>query len=144
MPTKSITKKTKQSIRYIALVVRDYDEAIEFYTKKLGFTLLEDTKLSDKKRWVRIAPSDSLETCIILSKAASAAQKKVIGNQTGGRVFLSLHTDDFWSDYKAMKSRGIKFLEEPREEDYGIVVVFNDLYGNKWDLLKLKPTPPAK
>jgi catechol 2,3-dioxygenase-like lactoylglutathione lyase family enzyme len=129
----------KQKIGAIALVVRNYDEAIAFYTQKLRFDLLEDTDLGDGKRWVRVAPPGSTETGLLLAQAASPEQASRIGNQTGGRVFLFLHTDDFWRDYNAMKSKGVRFLEEPRLEAYGTVVVFEDLYGNKWDLLALKP-----
>jgi catechol 2,3-dioxygenase-like lactoylglutathione lyase family enzyme len=128
----------KQKIGYIALLVRDYDEAISFYTNKLRFDLIEDTDLGNGKRWVLIAPPHAVESCLLLAKAYSPDQEKYIGNQTGGRVFLFLHTDDFWRDYQAMKSRGVIFSEEPREESYGTVVVFEDLYGNKWDLLELK------
>ena len=126
----------QQSIINITLVVRDYDEAIEFYTQKLNFELTEDTLLSDRKRWVRVSPRGSNSICLLLAKADSPEQEERIGNQTGGRVFLFLHTDDFWRDYHEMKSRGVQFIEEPRQEVYGMVVVFSDLYGNKWDLLK--------
>jgi catechol 2,3-dioxygenase-like lactoylglutathione lyase family enzyme len=128
----------QQKIGYIALLVRDYDEAISFYTNKLRFDLIEDTDLGYGKRWVLVAPPHSAGSCLLLAKAASPDQEKCIGNQTGGRVFLFLHTDDFWRDYRAMKSRGVTFCEEPREEAYGTVAVFEDLYGNKWDLLELK------
>ncbi len=128
----------KQKIAQLALVVRDYDEAIEFYTKKLNFILQEDTDLGAGKRWVRVAPPGSLETSLLLAQAASPIQAGYIGNQTGGRVFLFLHTDDFWGDYAQMKSRGVVFLEEPRQEAYGTVVVFQDLYGNKWDFIEQK------
>ena len=123
----------------ISLVVRDYDEAIDFYVNKLGFTLLEDTDMGNGKRWVIVSPHDSTGACLLLAKAASPEQESRIGNQTGGRVFLFLHTDDFWRDYESMKANGVRFLEEPRNEAYGTVVVFEDLYGNKWDLLELKP-----
>jgi catechol 2,3-dioxygenase-like lactoylglutathione lyase family enzyme len=126
----------KQHIGSIALVVADYDEAIAFYTQKLRFQLLEDTDLGNGKRWVLVAPPGSHETSLLLAKAAAETQQAAIGNQTGGRVFLFLHTDDFWHDYEAMHSNGIHFLEEPRHEPYGTVVVFEDLYGNKWDLLE--------
>lgn len=132
--------KIKRRIGAFALVVKDYDEAIRFYTKKLDFVLIEDTKLNDKKRWVLVSPKDSTQTCILLAKAANPAQEKAIGYQTGGRVFLFLYTDDFWRDYYKMKSKGVVFIEEPREESYGTVVVFEDLYGNKWDLLQLNNT----
>ncbi|WP_298318191.1 VOC family protein [uncultured Aquimarina sp.] len=128
----------KRGIGAITLVVKNYDEAIHYYLDKLNFKLIEDTKLSDKKRWVTIAPSNSSETIILLAEAATLEQKKAIGNQTGGRVFLFLHTDDFWRDYNDMKSKDVSFLEEPREEIYGTVVVFEDLYGNKWDLIEHK------
>ncbi len=127
-----------QFIASIALVVKDYDEAIRFYTQKLKFDLIEDTPLNDKKRWVLVSPHNSNGTSLLLAKADSPEQESRIGNQTGGRVFLFLHTDDFWRDYNDMKSRGVQFHEEPREEVYGTVVVFSDLYGNKWDLLELK------
>ena len=128
-----------QSIGYIALVVRDYDEAIDWFTTRLRFTLVEDTKLSETKRWVLLAPPGGESQCLLLlARAVSPEQESRIGNQTGGRVFLFLHTDDFARDYEAMKSRGIKFLRPPAEESYGTVAVFEDLYGNKWDLLQLK------
>ena len=124
-----------QQIVQLTLVVRDYDEAIVFYTEKLGFDLLEDTRLSDTKRWVRVAPQ--LSNCsLLLAKAVSDEQCLSIGNQTGGRVFLFLHTDNFWRDFGAMQSRGVNFVGEPREEEYGTVIVFTDLYGNKWDLVE--------
>jgi len=118
--------------------VRDYAEAISFYTDKLRFNLVEDTNLGEGKRWVLVAPPGSTETCLLLAKATSPTQESRIGNQTGGRVFLFLHTDDFGRDYQNMKANGVRFLEEPRMESYGTVVVFEDLYGNKWDLLELK------
>jgi len=127
----------KQKIGSLALVVRDYDEALAFYTQKLRFDLLEDTDLGAGKRWVRIAPPGSTETSLLLAGADTPEQEKAIGNQTGGRVFLFLHTDDFWRDYHAMQAAGVNFLEQPREETYGTVVVFVDLYGNKWDLIEL-------
>ncbi len=127
-----------QKIVHIALVVEDYDAAIQFYTQKLNFTLIEDTILSDTKRWVLIAPPDSTECRLLLAKAANAEQKSRIGNQTGGRVFLFLHTDDFWQDYKEMIANQIKFVRPPLEESYGTVAVFEDLYGNLWDLIQPK------
>ena len=127
----------KQEIAHVALVVRDYDEAIEFYTKRLGFELLEDKPLESGKRWIIIAPRNATGTSILIARAADAEQLSRVGNQTGGRVFLFLHTDDFWHDYTTLKSRGIEFIREPREEPYGIVAVFEDLYGNRWDLLQL-------
>ena len=127
-----------QHLGYVALVVRDYDEAIDFYVGKLGFALIEDTRLSDVKRWVLVAPPGAREARLLLAKAASPEQLARVGDQTGGRVFLFLHTDDFWSDYRRMKARNVKFLETPRREPYGTVAVFEDLYGNKWDLLEPK------
>jgi catechol 2,3-dioxygenase-like lactoylglutathione lyase family enzyme len=126
----------EQRIAYIALVVRDYDEAIEFYTKKLKFTLVEDTVLTDTKRWVLVRPPGSDGTALLLAKAANEEQKSRIGNQTGRRVFLFLHTDDFWRDYERLKEDSIKFVREPAEEEYGIVAVFEDLYGNLWDMIQ--------
>jgi catechol 2,3-dioxygenase-like lactoylglutathione lyase family enzyme len=127
-----------QHIGYIALLVRDYDEAISYFVEKLGFAVAEDTDLGGGKRWVLVAPPGSAETRLVLAKAVSADELACVGNQTGGRVFLFLHTDDFWRDYQAYRSRGVPFREEPREEPYGIVAVFEDLYGNRWDLLELK------
>ena len=129
----------KQSIVHVALVVRDYDEAIEFYTKKLKFTLVEDTYQSEQdKRWILVAPPGSGGTSLLLARASKSEQEAFVGNQTGGRVFLFLNTDDFWRDYKAMVSLGITFVREPKVESYGTVAVFKDLYGNLWDLLELK------
>lgn len=133
----------KQSIVHIALVVSDYDEAIEFYTKKLNFELLEDTYQPEQdKRWVVIAPPGSNGTTILLARASKAEQEPFVGNQAGGRVFLFLNTGDFWRDYKSMVEKGIKFIREPKEEEYGTVAVFEDLYGNLWDLLQLKDDHP--
>jgi Lactoylglutathione lyase and related lyases len=126
----------KQRIAHISLVVDDYDEAIEFYTRKLGFRLIEDTRLTDKKRWVIIAPPGASECCLLLAKAADEKQRAAIGNQTGGRVFLFLFTDDFWRDYKNISGKGIRFVRPPKQEEYGTVAVFEDLYGNLWDLLE--------
>jgi len=120
----------------VTLVVPDYDEAVEFYVGKLGFDLIEDTKLSDAKRWVLVAPPGSKETRLLLAKADSAEQKMRIGNQAGGRVFLFLHTDDFQRDYAALRDKGVRFLEQPRHESYDTVAVFVDPYGNKWDLIQ--------
>jgi catechol 2,3-dioxygenase-like lactoylglutathione lyase family enzyme len=125
-----------QHIGYVALVVRDYDEAIAYYTGMLGFELIEDTPVNDK-RWVLVRPPGGNGTCLLLARTATPEQERRIGNQTGGRVFLFLHTDDFWRDYKALRSRGLRFSEEPRREDYGTVAVFEDIYGNRWDLLQL-------
>ena len=126
----------KQHIAHIALLVRDYDEAIQFYTRKLHFTLVEDTVLSETKRWVLVAPKGSNECCLLLAKAANTEQETRIGNQTGGRVFLFLYTDNFWTDYETMVKEGIEFVREPKVETYGTVAVFKDLYGNLWDLLE--------
>lgn len=125
-----------QRIAQFALVVKDYDEAIAFYTQKLQFQLNEDTKLSEEKRWVVIAPPGAKECCILLAKAANEKQEKAIGNQTGGRVFLFLHTDDFWRDYNNMVAQNIEFVRPPQEFDYGTVAVFKDLYGNLWDFIQ--------
>ena len=125
----------RQYLAAVALVVRDYDEAIAYYTGTLGFRLVEDTDMGRGKRWVAVKPGDAVETQFILAKAANSEQESRIGNQTGGRVFLFLQTDDFWRDYHAMKARGVPFTEEPRADPYGMVVVFTDLYGNKFDLL---------
>jgi catechol 2,3-dioxygenase-like lactoylglutathione lyase family enzyme len=127
-----------QNLAYVALVVRDYDEAVAFFTNALGFELIEDTTLEEGKRWVLVAPPNSRGTRLLLAQAANPEQASRIGNQTGGRVFLFLHTDDFWRDYRAMKARNVRFREEPRRERDGTVAVFEDLYGNKWDLLQLK------
>jgi len=125
-----------QRIAHIALVVKDYDEAIRFYTEKLDFSLLEDTKIDDYKRWVVISPAGAKECCLLLAKAADDKQLASVGNQTGGRVFLFLFTDDFWRDYHQMIERKISFIRAPKEEIYGTVAVFEDLYGNLWDLLQ--------
>lgn len=126
----------RQHIARIALVVRDYDEAIAFYTQKLKFELLEDTQLSETKRWVVVAPPGAKECALLLAKAAKPEQESAIGNQTGGRVFLFLYTDDFWRDYNRMIADGIEFVREPSEEPYGTVAVFKDLYGNLWDFIQ--------
>ena len=133
----------KQSIVHIALVVRDYDEAIAFYTQKLNFELIEDTYQPEQdKRWVVVAPPNSNGVTLLLAKASKAEQEVFIGNQTGGRVFLFLNTDDFWRDYNEMLSKGIKFIREPKKQEYGTVAVFEDLYGNLWDLLELNDDHP--
>lgn len=127
----------KQSIAYIALIVRDYDEAISFYTEKLGFTLVEDTYRPEQdKRWVLVAPPGSEETTLLLARASSCEQARFVGNQSGGRVFLFLRTDDFWRDYNRMTEAGVVFIRSPSVEPYGTVAVFEDLYGNRWDLLQ--------
>jgi catechol 2,3-dioxygenase-like lactoylglutathione lyase family enzyme len=124
-----------QNIASIAIVVKDYDEAIEFYTKQLEFNLVEDTMLSETKRWVLVAPTNSGGCKLLLAKAATEEQQSRVGNQTGGRVFLFLHTDDFWRDYNNYTAKGIEFVREPVKEQYGTVAVFKDLYGNLWDLI---------
>ncbi len=131
-----------QTLGYVTLVVREYDEAIAFFTQLLGFQVVEDSAATDRlgrdKRWVLVAPPGSHGTSLLLAQASTSEEISRIGNQTGGRVFLFLHTDDFWRDYRAMTARGVKFREAPREEAYGRVAVFEDLYRNKWDLLQLK------
>ena len=127
-----------QRIGALALLVRDYDEAIAYYTRILGFDLIEDTPLAGGKRWVLVAPAGGRGTALLLARAVGQAQVARVGDQTGGRVFLFLHTDDFRRDYHAMSERGVQFTEEPRHEPYGTVAVFTDLYGNRWDLLELK------
>jgi len=122
-------------IASLALVVRDYDEAIAFFTEALRFSLVEDSDLGGGKRWVVVGPPGSNGASLLLAKAVTAEQESHIGNQTGGRVFLFLRTSDFWDDYNYMQSHGVRFTEQPREEAYGLVVVFLDLYGNKWDLV---------
>ncbi|KMY32288.1 hypothetical protein ACZ11_09080 [Lysinibacillus xylanilyticus] len=132
-----------QSVVHIALVVQDYDEAIEFYTKKLHFTLIEDTYQPEQdKRWVVVSPPGSSGTTILLARASKPEQTSFIGNQAGGRVFLFLGTDDFWRDYNEMIEKGIEFVREPKEQSYGIVAVFKDLYGNLWDLIQFKESHP--
>ena len=127
----------KQSIVHVAIVVREYDEAIRFYTEKLGFRLIEDTyQPAQDKRWVLVAPPGSEGTMLLLAKASKPEQERAIGNQTGGRVFLFLSTDDFWRDYNRMVAAGVTFIREPKVEPYGTVAVFQDLYGNLWDLLQ--------
>lgn len=129
----------KQSIVHIALVVRDYDEAIDFYTKKLRFKVVEDTYQPEQdKRWVVIAPPGESGATLLLARASKPEQEPFVGNQTGGRVFLFLNTDDFWRDYNQMNQLGVKFLRPPTEASYGTVAVFEDLYGNRWDLLQYK------
>lgn len=133
----------KQSIAYITLVVRDYDEAIDFYTSKLNFEVIEDTcYLEQKKRWVIVAPPGSRGTAILFARASNPEQERHIGSQTGGRVFLFLNSDDFWRDYDKMISRGVEFVREPKKESYGMVAVFKDLYNNLWDLLELNNDHP--
>ncbi len=130
----------KQSIAHIALIVEDYDKAIDFYTNKLHFTLIEDTYQPEQdKRWVVVAPPNSNGTTLLLARASKPEQEAFIGNQSGGRVFLFLSTDDFRRDYNDMVERGINFIREPTKADYGTVAVFEDLYGNLWDLIQLDP-----
>jgi catechol 2,3-dioxygenase-like lactoylglutathione lyase family enzyme len=124
-----------QRLALVALIVRDYNEAISFYVDQLGFRLVEDTPINAGKRWVVVSPPGSKEASLLLAKAASPKEGIAIGNQSGGRVFLFLHTDDFRRDYAAFRQRGVRFIEEPRKEAYGMVAVFEDLYGNRWDLL---------
>jgi catechol 2,3-dioxygenase-like lactoylglutathione lyase family enzyme len=132
-----------KSIVHIALVVKDYDEAIDFYVNKLHFELIEDTYQPEQdKRWVVVSPPGSAGTTLLLARASKPEQEPFIGNQAGGRVFLFLNTDDFWRDYNEMLSLGIEFVREPKEQSYGMVAVFKDLYGNLWDLLELKPDHP--
>lgn len=128
---------TTQHIGYVTLLVRDYHEAKAWYCDVLGFNLIEDTPLVNGKRWVLVAPQGSAGTCLLLARATTAEQARRVGAQTGGRVFLFLHTDDFWQDFRTMKEKGVRFNEEPRHESYGTVAVFEDLYGNRWDLLQL-------
>lgn len=126
----------KKYIAHITLLVKDYDEAIEFYTQKLGFILIEDSILSETKRWVLIAPDEQSQCQILLAKAANDEQTQAIGNQSGKRVFLFLYTDDFWRDYHNMLELDINFVRQPLTEEYGTVAVFKDLYGNLWDLIQ--------
>ena len=138
--------RVQQRLGYISLLVRDYDEAIAYYTNVLGFRLVEDTPLAPGKRWVLVVPpgpdASAVGACLLLARAKNDAELAAVGWQAGGRVFLFLHTDDFARDHAAFLRRGVEFLEEPRDENYGTVAVFRDLYGNKWDLLQLRP-PPA-
>ena len=125
-----------RSISSITLVVREYNEAIAYFTDVLRFTLIDDKPAGEGKRWVRVAPQGANGASLLLAEAATPDQQAHVGNQTGGRVFLFLETNDFWSDYNTMQSRGVRFIEQPRQEPYGWVVVFLDLYGNKWDLVQ--------
>lgn len=132
-----------QALVHIALVVRDYDEALDFYLNKLSFELIEDTYQPEQdKRWVVVAPPGGQGATLLLARAATPEQAAFIGNQAGGRVFLFLNSDDFWRDYNAMLARGIRFIREPKQADYGMVAVFEDLYGNRWDLLQLNAEHP--
>ncbi|MEZ7818903.1 MAG: VOC family protein [Pseudomonadales bacterium] len=133
----------KQSILHIAILVKDYDQALDFYVNKLKFELIEDTYQPEQnKRWVVVSPPGSNGVTLLLARASTSDQNHFVGNQAGGRVFLFLNTDDFWRDYNRMVSVGIKFIREPQQQDYGIVAVFEDLYGNLWDLLQLNPNHP--
>lgn len=125
----------RRTISQFAVTVREYDEAIAFYVGKLGFVLLEDTDMRGGKRWVRVAPSGEAGAAILLARATSAEQLASVGKQTGGRVFVFIETDDFWRDYRAMTDKGVRFVREPTVEAYGTVAVFEDLYGNKFDLI---------
>jgi len=132
----STEKTMNQRLAHIALVVESYDDAIKFYTEKLNFNLIEDTKLSETKRWVLVSPNGLGDCKLLLAQAANDEQKSRIGNQTGGRVFLFLFTDDFWRDYNGYREKGVEFVKNPVEESYGTVAVFKDLYGNLWDLIE--------
>lgn len=133
-----------QYIAQVTLVVKDYDEAIDFYTQQLGFKLIENTPLSNIKRWVRVAPPGSNGCCLLLAKASDDEQHGRIGNQTGGRVFMFLYTDDAWRDYRNMTENKVHFTRKPQVESYGIVAVFEDLYGNIWDLIQPNNSSPIK
>ena len=127
----------KQTLGLVALVVRDYDEALEFFVGRLGFDLVEDTEISEQsKRWVVVSPPGASESRLLLARASSPEQESRVGAQTGGRVFLFLYTDDFWRDYERYKAKGVEFVRPPKQEPYGTVAVFKDLYGNMWDLLQ--------
>ena len=131
----------KQRIGCVSVLVKDYDEAITYYTRVLGFRLVQDDAIAEGKRWVLVAPMGGSECGLLLAKAKNEAERNAIGHQAGGRVFLFLQTDDFWRDYRVFAERGVNFAESPREEAYGTVAVFEDLYGNRWDLLEMKPLP---
>jgi len=132
----------KQSLGLVSLVVRDYDEALAFFVGKLGFTLVEDTFVPEQaKRWVVVSPPGAVESQLLLARASTPEQQSRIGAQTGGRVFLFLYTNDFWRDYESYKSKGIVFVRDPKDEPYGTVAVFKDLYGNMWDLLQPRQSP---
>jgi catechol 2,3-dioxygenase-like lactoylglutathione lyase family enzyme len=126
-----------QSLGLVSLVVRDYDEALSFFVGKLGFSLVEDTQIPEQnKRWVVVKPRGGNGSCLLLARASTDEQLKSIGNQTGGRVFLFLYTDNFWRDYETYKSRGVEFIRLPQQQPHGMVAVFKDIYGNSWDLLQ--------
>jgi catechol 2,3-dioxygenase-like lactoylglutathione lyase family enzyme len=133
----------KQELAHIALVVRDYDEAIAFFTQTLRFELLEDSYQAEQdKRWVVVAPPGGRGAALLLARAATPEQERFIGDQAGGRVFLFLRTDDFWRDYQEMRARGVRFVRDPKQAPYGTVAVFEDLYGNRWDLIEFAPDHP--
>ena len=132
----------KQNIGCVSLLVRDYDEAIAYYTGVLGFRLVQDDAVAVGKRWVLVAPVGAPDGGLLLAKVKNEEERNAVGRQAGGRVFLFLHTDDFWRDYRVFLERGVRFAESPREEAYGTVAVFEDLYGNRWDLLQMKRTEP--
>lgn len=131
-----------EHVASVAIIVREYDEAIKWYCGTLGFRLVEDTVLTDTKRWVRVAPPESRDFSLLLARAVTPEQSSRIGNQTGGRVFLFLNTDDFWHDYDALSRKGVVFRRSPAEESYGTVAVFEDLYGNLWDLIRPRTAAP--
>jgi catechol 2,3-dioxygenase-like lactoylglutathione lyase family enzyme len=133
-----------QSLAHVTLLVRDYEEALAFFTDSLGFRVVEDSPLPGNKRWLVVAPPGSRSASLLLAQAATPEQQEQVGHQAGGRVFLFLHTDDFWRDYRLMQAANVKFLEQPRQESYGTVAVFEDLYGNKWDLLQPGDGVPAR
>jgi len=141
--TQTITRRIipmKRSLGYVTLLVRDYDEAIAYFTGALSFELIEDRRLSDTKRWVLVSPAADAGTCLLLAKASTPEQERAVGAQCSGRVAFFLHTDDFARDYQRMRERGVTFLEPPRVESYGTVAVFTDICGNRWDLLQLNPS----
>ena len=141
MTPRADRQAVRQSIALVCLVVREYEEAIEFFVEKLGFTLVEDVMVPEQgKRWVVVAPPGAMESRILLARASTPDQRSRVGSQTGGRVFLFLHTDDFDRDYESYKSRGVEFVRAPKEEVYGTVAVFKDLYGNLWDLVQPRRT----
>jgi catechol 2,3-dioxygenase-like lactoylglutathione lyase family enzyme len=133
-----------QSLAHVTFLVRDYEEALAFFIESLGFRLVEDSPLPGDKRWLVVAPPGSRGASLLLAQAATPEQLQEVGNQAAGRVFLFLHTDDFWRDYRLMQAASVKFIEQPRQESYGTVAVFEDLYGNKWDLLQPDDNVPAR
>jgi catechol 2,3-dioxygenase-like lactoylglutathione lyase family enzyme len=133
-----------RALAHVTLLVREYDEAIRFFTERLGFRLLEDTALGEGKRWILVSPSQEPSACLLLARASTPEQLSCVGRQAGDRVFLFLHTDNFNRDHARMRASGVRFLEDPREEAYGTLAVFEDLYGNKWDLLEPRDPPPPR